>query len=168
MDNCIASSFGPTKNFYLRFIMFEYSSQTNPVADDLTIEDVLLEPINVGATIGFPYLTCPVNRFNQRGVKILMDKKYHFNGNASGAIADESTGETTNWGLGPVKNFQVNKWWKNGKRVRYQDDSDGKDLAYPVGTNIGMMIIPYSNSGSKDGDVIAELSIYGDMLFKDL
>ncbi len=162
----IMSSNGASKNTMLRIIIFKYPSDKNSA--NIVEGDILLQPTNVGSTIGFPNVFLPLNRYNGRGITFLKDSTYQGFGPTSGAIADESTGETTNWGLGFVKQFSCNYIVKNGVRIKYAESPDGSDGTVPAVYNIGMMIIPFTNEGAEQNEVCGTLSILGSMAFKDL
>ena len=162
----VMSSNGPSKNTMLRVIIFKYPSDKNSA--NIVEGDILLQPTNVGTTIGYPNIFLPLNRYNGRGITFLKDVTYQGFGPTSGAIADESTGETTNWGLGFVKQFSCNYIVKNGVKIKYAESPDGNDATIPAVYNIGMMIVPFTNEGAAQNEVCGTLSILGSMAFKDL
>ncbi len=160
--NCILSGDNANKNTMVRFIMFSYPTAQNGV----TQSDILLQPTGTGAGQGWPNIFLSKNVYNNKGIKFLMDRTYQLNGVTSGAIVE---GEDTavNWGLSGVRTFQFNKYFKNGRRIKYAE-VEGADDVIPAVENYGIMVVPYGSGVTTEGENCGRLEMLGDMLFKDL
>lgn len=164
--NCILSGNNANKNTMVRMIMFSYPSG---VTQTITQADILLQPFGTGAGQGWPNIFLSKNTYNQKGIKFLLDRTYQLSGVSSGAMAIEVEGvPAPNWGLSGVKTFQFNKYFKNGRRIKYVENADGTDSAIPAVENYGIMIIPYGSGVTNQGDDCGRIEILGNMLFKDL
>lgn len=162
--NCILSGDGPNKNTMVRLIMFAYPTNVNNIDE----EDILLQPYGTGEDQGWPNIFLSKNTVNAKGITFLMDRTYQVSGVSSGAVADAGTGEETNWGLSGVRTFQFNKYFKNGRRIKYVENPNGTDSPIPAVENYGMMIIPYGSGVTPQDEGCGRIEILGNMLFKDL
>lgn len=162
--NCILSGDGPNKNVMVRMIMFSYPTAQSNIKQS----DILLQPTGTGVGQGWPNIFLSKNVYNNKGVKFLLDRTYQVNGASSGAMAIEVEGvPAPNWGLSGVRTFQFNKYFKNGRRIKYAEVA-GQDDVIPAVENYGIMIIPYGSGVSTQSEKCGRLEILGDMLFKDL
>ena len=156
--NCILSGDGANKNTMLRMIMFSYPTSQNGITEG----DIIMQPDDTGAGQGFPNIFLSKNVYNKKGVRFLLDRTYQVNGQSSGA-SNDGTIDVVNWGYSGVKTFRFNKYFKNGRKIRY---TDGDVL--PAVENYGIMVIPYGSGVSEQDENCGRLEILGDMLFKDL
>lgn len=159
--NCILSGDNANKNTMVRMIMFSY-----PVLQAVTESDILLQPTGTGAGQGFPNIFLSKNVYNDKGVKFLLDRTYQLNGVTSGAIVEDAD-FAVNWGLSGVRTFKFNKYFKNGRRIKYAE-VEGVDGEAPAVDNYGIMIIPYGSGVTDQDEKCGRIEILGDMLFKDL
>jgi hypothetical protein len=141
-------------------IMFSYPTQQNGITE----ADILLQPTDTGAGQGFPNIFLSKNTYNNKGVRFLLDRTYQLNGVTSGAIV-EAEDTAVNWGLSGVRTFRFNKYFKNGRKIKYTDKT-GEII--PAVDNYGIMIIPYGSGVTEQDEKCGRLEILGDMLFKDL
>ncbi len=162
--NCILSGDNANKNVMVRMIMFSYPTLQSNTIDE---SDVLLQPFGTGAGEGWPNIFLNKNVYNQKGIKYLMDRTYQLSGVTSGAIVE---GEDTavNWGLSGVKTFKFNKYFKNGRRIKYVENADGTDSAVPAVENYGIMIIPYGSGVTGQDEKCGRIEILGNLTFKNL
>ena len=162
--NCILSGDGANKNTMVRMIMFSY-----PVGKDNQIGegDILLQPYGTGLDQGFPNIFLSKNIYNGKGIRFLLDRTYQVNGQSSGA-SNDGTIDVVNWGYSGVKTFKFNKYFKNGKVIRYAEGDDGQDLSIPAVSNYGILIIPYGSGVSEQDENCGRIEILGDMLFRDM
>lgn len=164
--NCILSGDGANKNVMVRMIMFSYPSGTTAT---ITESDILLQPTGTGAGQGWPNIFLRKNTYNQKGVRFIKDRTYQLFGPTSGAYVLEVAGvPAPNWGLSGVRTFSFDKWFKNGKVIKYVEYPNGDDGPIPAVENYGIMIIPYGSSVTPQDEVCGRIEILGDMLFKDL
>lgn len=160
--NCILSGDNANKNTMVRMIMFSYpTSQSN-----IKQSDILLQPTGTGVGEGWPNIFLSKNVYNNKGVKFLMDRTYQLNGVTSGAVVEDAD-FAVNWGLSGVRTFQFNKYFKNGRRIKYAE-VQGADDVIPAVENYGIMIIPYGSGVTTQSENCGRIEILGDMLFKDL
>jgi len=164
--NCILSGDGANKNVMVRMIMFSYPSGTTAT---ITEADILLQPTGTGTGQGWPNIFLRKNTVNQKGVRFIKDQTFQLRGVSSGAMNIEVEGVPgPNWGLSGVRTFSFDKWFKNGKVIKYVEYSTGADGPIPAVENYGIMIIPYGSGVSTQNEVCGRIEILGDMLFKDL
>jgi len=161
--NCILSGDGANKNTMVRLIMFSYPTNQNSIAES----DILLQPFGTGAGEGWPNIFLSKNTVNSKGIKFLLDRTYQVNGQSSGA-SNDGTIDVVNWGYSGVRTFSFNKYFKNGKRIKYVENPNGTDSPIPAVENYGMMIIPYGSGVSTENENCGRIEILGNMLFKDL
>ena len=161
--NCILSGDGANKNTMVRMIMFSYPTETNNIDE----ADILLQPYGTGTDQGFPNIFLSKNTVNTKGVRFLLDRTYQVNGQSSGA-SNDGTIDVVNWGYSGVRTFQFNKYFKNGRRIKYVENPNGTDSPIPAVENYGMMIIPYGSGVSEQDENCGRIEILGNMLFKDL
>jgi len=161
---CILSGDGPNKNTMVRLIMFSYPTDTTSISEN----DILLSPIGTGVDQSWPRIFLSKNTVNNKGIKYLLDRTYQVSGVASGAVADAGTGEETNWGLSGVRTFSFNKYFKNGRRIKYVENPNGDDSPTPAVENYGMFIIAYGSGVTPEGEGCGRLEMLGNMKFKDL
>lgn len=164
--SCILSGDGANKNVMVRMIMFSYPSGTTAT---ITESDILLQPFGTGTGQGWPNIFLRKNVFNQKGVRFLKDRTYQLRGVTSGAMAIEVEGvPAPNWGLSGVMTFSFDKWFKNGKVIKYVEYPNGEDGPIPAVENYGIMIIPYGSGVTTQNENCGRIEILGDMIFKDL
>jgi len=156
--NCILSGDGANKNTMVRMILFSYPT----TLDGVTESDILMQPKDTGAAQGFPNIFLSKNIYNKKGVRFLLDRTYQVNGQSSGA-SNDGTIDVVNWGYSGVRTFRFNKYFKNGRKIRYT-----KDEIIPSLDNYGIMVVPYGSGVSEQDENCGRLEILGDMLFKDL
>lgn len=162
--NCILSGDNANKNVMVRLIMFSYPTlQSNTIAES----DILLQPFGTGAGQGWPNIFLNKNVYNTKGVRFLMDRTYQLNGVSSGAVVEDAD-FAVNWGLSGVRTFKFNKYFKNGRRIKYGETADGQDTQVPAVENYGIMIIPYGSGVTEQDEKCGRIEILGNMLFKDL
>lgn len=161
--NCILSGDGANKNTMVRMIMFAYPTNQNSISE----ADILLQPFGTGEDQGFPNIFLSKNTVNDKGIKFLLDRTYQVNGQSSGA-SNDGTIDVVNWGYSGVRTFKFNKYFKNGKRIKYVENPNGTDSPIPAVENYGMMIIPYGSGVSTENENCGRIEILGNMLFKDL
>ena len=161
--NCILSGDGANKNTMVRLIMFSYPTQTSGIDE----ADILLQPTGTGEGQGWPNIFLSKNTVNSKGIRFLMDRTYQVNGQSSGA-SNDGTIDVVNWGYSGVRTFQFNKYFKNGRRIKYVEKPDGTDSPIPAVDNYGLMIIPYGSGVSEQDENCGRIEILGNMLFKDL
>lgn len=162
--NCILSGDNANKNTMVRMIMFSYPTlQSNTISE----ADILLQPFGTGAGEGWPNIFLHKNVYNDKGIKFLMDRTYQLRGVTSGAIVE---GEDTavNWGLSGVRTFSFNKYFKNGRRIKYVENPNGDDSPIPAVENYGIMIVPYGSGVTGQDENCGRIEILGGMNFKDL
>lgn len=166
LHSCILSGDGPNKNVMVRMIMFSYpTAQTTQVTES----DILLQPFGTGVGQGWPNIFLRKNIYNSKGVRFLLDRTYQLSGVSSGAMSIEVEGvPAPNWGYSGVRTFKFNKYFKDGKRIKYVENSDGSDSPIPAVENYGIMIIPYGSGVTQQDENCGRIEILGDMLFKDL
>jgi len=162
---CILSGDGPNKNTMVRLIMFSYPTG---LTSEVTEDDILLNPTGTGAGQSWPRIFLSKNVVNNKGIKFLLDRTYQVAGVSAGAVADAGTGEETNWGLSGVRTFSFNKYFKNGRRIKYVENPNGTDSPLPAIENYGMMIIPYGSGVTPEKEGCGRLEMLGNMKFKDL
>lgn len=158
--NCILSGDNANKNTMVRMIMFSYPTSQNNISEG----DILMQPVNTGAGQGFPNIFLSKNVHNAKGVRFLLDRTYQLNGVTSGAIVEDAD-FAVNWGLSGVRTFRFNKYFKNGRKIKYTDKT-GEII--PAVDNYGIMIIPYGSGVTEQDEKCGRIEILGDMLFKDL
>ncbi len=161
---CILSGDGPNKNTMVRLIMFSYPTDQNGIGE----ADILLQPTGTGEGQGWPNIFLSKNTVNSKGIRFLLDRTYQVSGVTSGAVADAGTGEETNWGLSGVRTFSFNKYFKNGRRIKYVENPNGTDSPIPAVENYGIMIIPYGSGVTPQDEGCGRIEILGNMKFKDL
>lgn len=162
---CILSGDGPNKNTMVRLIMFSYPTGLTAKVEE---SDILLQPTGTGADQGWPNIFLSKNVVNAKGIRFLLDRTYQVSGVSSGAVADAGTGEETNWGLSGVRTFSFNKYFKNGRRIKYVENPNGDDSPIPAVENYGIMIIPYGSGVTPQNEGCGRIEILGNMKFKDL
>lgn len=160
--NCILSGDNANKNTMVRLILFSYASN-----QPHTVDDILLQPTGTGEGQGWPTIFLHKNKWNNKGIRFLMDRTYQVNGQSSGAVADAGTGEETNWGLAGVKTFSFNYIPKGGKTIKYVENPSGADSPYPT-VDYGMLIIPYGSGVTVQGEGCGRFEMLGGMTFTDL
>lgn len=161
--NCILSGDGANKNTMVRMILFSYPTQQATIKEP----DILLQPTGTGEGQGFPNIFLSKNTVNSKGIRFLMDRTYQVNGQSSGA-SNDGTIDVVNWGYSGVRTFQFNKYFKNGRRIKYVENPNGDDSPIPAVDNYGIMVIPYGSGVSTENENCGRLEILGNMLFKDL
>lgn len=161
--NCILSGDGANKNTMVRMILFSYPTQQATIKEP----DILLQPTGTGEGQGFPNIFLSKNTVNSKGIRFLMDRTYQVNGQSSGA-SNDGTIDVVNWGYSGVRTFQFNKYFKNGRRIKYVENPNGDDSPIPAVENYGIMVIPYGSGVSTENENCGRLEILGNMLFKDL
>lgn len=163
--NCILSGDGANKNTMVRMIMFSYPTNSQAIGES----DILLQPTGTGVGQGFPNIFLHKNTYNNKGVRFLMDRTYQLNGVSSGAMAIEVEGvPAPNWGLSGVRTFSFNKYFKNGRRIKYVENPNGDDSPNPAVENYGILIIPYGSTINTQNANVGNIQILGNMTFKDL
>lgn len=164
--NCILSGDNANKNTMVRLIMFSYPTTASGTVGE---GDILLQPFGTGLGQGWPNIFLKKNVYNNKGITFLMDRTYQVNGVSSGAMAIEVEGvPAPNWGLSGVRTFQFNKYFKNGRRIKYVEHASGDDSQLPAIENYGIMIIPYGSGVTTQDENCGRIEILGDMEFKDL
>lgn len=162
--NCILSGDGANKNTMVRLIMFAYpTTATSTIGEG----DILLQPFGTGEGEGWPNIFLKKNIYNNKGITFLMDRTYQVNGQSSGA-SNDGTIDVVNWGYSGVRTFQFNKYFKNGRRIKYVEHPSGDDSQLPAIENYGIMIIPYGSGVSEQDENCGRLEMLGDMTWKDL
>lgn len=161
--NCILSGDGANKNTMVRMIMFAYPTTASGTVSE---SDILLQPFNTGVGQGFPNIFLRKNTYNNKGITFLLDRTYQLNGMSSGAVEVAEVG--TNWGMSGVRTFQFNKYFKNGRRIKYVEHTSGEDSQLPAVENYGILIIPYGSSLNTQNANVGNIQIVGDMQWKDL
>ncbi len=161
--NCILSGDGANKNTMVRLIMFSYPTNQNSINES----DILLQPFGTGEDQGWPNIFLSKNTVNTKGIKFLLDRTYQVNGQSSGA-SNDGTIDVVNWGYSGVRTFQFNKYFKNGRRIKYVENANGTDSPIPAVENYGILIIPYGSGVSEQDENCGRIEILGNMLFKDL
>lgn len=163
--NCILSGDGANKNTMVRLIMFSYPTNSQVIGES----DILLQPFGTGTGQGFPNIFLKKNTYNNKGITYLLDRTYQLSGTTSGAMALEVEGvPAPNWGMSGVRTFQFNKYFKNGRRIKYVENPNGDDSPNPAVDNYGILIIPYGSSINAQNANVGNIQILGDMTFKDL
>ena len=163
--NCILSGDGANKNTMVRMIMFSYPTNSGTIGES----DILLQPTGTGTGQGFPNIFLAKNTYNNKGVRYLLDRTYQLNGVSSGAMAIEVEGvPAPNWGLSGVRTFSFNKYFKNGRRIKYVENPNGTDSPNPAVENYGILIIPYGSTINAQNANVGNIQILGNMTFKDL
>ena len=161
--NCILSGDGANKNTMVRMIMFAYPTTASGTIGE---GDILLQPFGAGAGQGFPNIFLRKNTYNNKGITFLLDRTYQLNGMSSGAVEVAEIG--TNWGMSGVRTFQFNKYFKNGRRIKYVEHDSGNDSSLPAVENYGILIIPYGSSLNTQNANVGNIQIVGDMQWKDI
>jgi hypothetical protein len=161
--NCILSGDGANKNTMVRLIMFSYPTDQDGIVE----ADILLQPTGTGEGQGWPNIFLSKNTVNSKGIRFLLDRTYQVNGQSSGA-SNDGTIDVVNWGYSGVRTFQFNKYFRNGRRIKYVENPNGDDSPIPAVNNYGMMIIPYGSGVSEQDENCGRIEILGNMLFKDL
>ncbi len=161
--NCILSGDGANKNTMVRMIMFSYPTNQDNIGE----ADILLQPTGTGEDQGWPNIFLSKNVVNSKGIRFLLDRTYQVNGQSSGA-SNDGTIDVVNWGYSGVRTFQFNKYFKNGRRIKYVENPNGTDSPVPAVENYGIMIIPYGSGVSEQDENCGRIEILGNMLFKDL
>jgi hypothetical protein len=162
--NCILSGDNANKNVMVRMIMFSYPTLQSNTIDE---SDILLQPFGTGLDQGWPNIFLNKNVYNTKGIKFLMDRTYQLNGATSGAVVEDAD-FAVNWGLSGVRTFKFNKYFKNGRRIKYGENADGTDTQVPAVENYGIFIIPYGSGVTTQDEKCGRIEILGNMLFKDL
>ncbi len=162
--NCILSGDNANKNTMVRLIMFAYPTTASGTVSE---SDILLQPFGTGAGEGWPNIFLKKNVYNNKGITFLMDRTYQLRGVTSGAIVEDAD-FAVNWGLSGVRTFQFNKYFKNGRRIKYVEHASGDDSQLPAIENYGIMIIPYGSGVTDQDEKCGRIEILGDMEFKDL
>merc|ERR1711898_32715 len=144
-------------------------SVVHPNGGKLPIDetDILLQPFGTGLDQGWPNIFLNKNVYNTKGIKFLMDRTYQLNGATSGAVVEDAD-FAVNWGLSGVRTFKFNKYFKNGRRIKYGENADGTDTQVPAVENYGIFIIPYGSGVTTQDEKCGRIEILGNMLFKDL
>lgn len=164
--SCILSGDGANKNTMVRMIMFSYPTTASGTISE---SDILLQPFGTGVGQGWPNIFLRKNTYNNKGISFLLDRTYQVSGPPSGAYVIEEAGvPAPNWGLSGVRTFKFNKYFKNGKRIKYVEHPSGDDSSLPAVENYGIMIIPYGSGVTPQDEGCGRIEILGDMLFKDL
>lgn len=154
------SAAGISPSITLRLVYFSY-----PCTEGLTIveADLLAQPTDTGAGQGWPNILMELNRWNSKGIKFLKEKYITMSGQPSpGAISEEGA---ENWGEGPQKVFQFNKYWKGGHVVKYREQGDS---TLPQFRNIGMFIVAASNYSTPQNQVIGNFEMNMGFRAKDM
>lgn len=162
--NCILSGDGANKNTMVRLIMFAYPTTASGTVGE---SDILLQPFGTGEGEGWPNIFLRKNTYNNKGITFLLDRTYQVNGQSSGA-SNDGTIDVVNWGYSGVKTFHFNKYFKNGRRIKYVEHASGDDSQLPAIENYGIMIIPYGSGVSEQDENCGRIEIVGDMTWKDL
>lgn len=162
--NCILSGDGANKNTMVRLIMFAYPTTASGTVSE---SDILLQPFGTGTGEGWPNIFLQKNVYNNKGITFLMDRTYQLNGATSGA-SNDGTIDVVNWGYSGVRTFRFNKYFKNGRRIKYVEHPSGDDSQLPAVENYGIMIIPYGSGVSEQDENCGRLEILGNMTWKDL
>ena len=162
--NCILSGDGANKNTMVRLIMFAYPTTASGTVSE---SDILLQPFGTGAGEGWPNIFLKKNIYNNKGITFLLDRTYQVNGQSSGA-SNDGTIDVVNWGYSGVRTFSFNKYFKNGRRIKYVEHPSGEDSQLPAVENYGIMIIPYGSGVSEQDENCGRIEILGDMQWKDL
>lgn len=162
--NCILSGDGANKNTMVRMIMFAYPTTASGTVSE---SDILLQPFGTGEDQGWPNIFLKKNVYNNKGITFLLDRTYQVNGQSSGA-SNDGTIDVVNWGYSGVRTFQFNKYFKNGRKIKYVEHPSGEDSQLPAVENYGIMIIPYGSGVSEQNENCGRLEILGDMQWKDL
>lgn len=162
---CILSGDNANKNTMVRMIMFSYP--VDKANNSVNEGDILLQPNGTGAGQGFPNIFLSLNRYNGKGIRFLLDRTYQLNGVSSGAIV-EAEDTAVNWGLSGVRQFSFNKYFKNGKVIKYAESPDGTDANVPATFNYGIMIVPYGSGVTDQDENCGRIEILGDMCFRDM
>lgn len=162
--NCILSGDNANKNTMVRMIMFSYPVDKSV---GITEGDILLQPYGTGLDQGFPNIFLSKNVYNGKGIRFLLDRTYQLKGVTSGAIV-EAEDTAVNWGLSGVRTFKFNKYFKNGKVIKYAEGPSGTNADVPATFNYGIMIIPYGSGVTEQDEKCGRIEILGDMLFRDM
>lgn len=148
----------------VRLIMFAYPTTASGTVSE---SDILLQPFGTGTGEGWPNIFLQKNVYNNKGITFLMDRTYQLNGATSGA-SNDGTIDVVNWGYSGVRTFRFNKYFKNGRRIKYVEHPSGDDSQLPAVENYGIMIIPYGSGVSEQDENCGRLEILGNMTWKDL
>lgn len=162
--NCILSGDNANKNTMIRMIMFAYPTTASGTVSE---SDILLQPFGTGEGQGWPNIFLKKNIYNNKGITFLLDRTYQLRGVTSGAIVEDAD-FAVNWGLSGVRTFQFNKYFKNGRRIKYVEHTSGEDSQLPAIENYGIMVIPYGSGVTEQDEKCGRIEILGDMTWKDL
>ncbi len=162
--NCILSGDNANKNTMVRLIMFSYPTTASSTVGE---SDILLQPFGTGVGEGWPNIFLKKNIYNNKGIKFLLDRTYQLNGVSSGAVVEDAD-FAVNWGLSGVRTFQFNKYFRNGRKIKYVEHTSGEDSQLPAIENYGIMIIPYGSGVTEQDENCGRIEIVGDMQWKDL
>jgi hypothetical protein len=140
--------------------MFDY-----PCTEGLHIveADLLAQPTGTGAGQGWPNILMSLNRWNSKGIRFLAEKYVTMNGQPTpGAVSEEGA---ENWGEGPQKVVSFNKYYKNGKVIKYREQGD---TTLPQYRNIGMFIVAAANYTTPQNQAIGNFEMNCAFEFKDM
>jgi hypothetical protein len=154
------SSAGISPSITLRLVMFDY-----PCTEGLHIveADLLAQPTGTGAGQGWPNILMSLNRWNSKGIRFLAEKYVTMNGQPTpGAVSEEGA---ENWGEGPQKVVSFNKYYKNGKVIKYREQGD---TTLPQYRNIGMFIVAAANYTTPQNQAIGNFEMNCAFEFKDM
>lgn len=154
------SSAGISPSITVRWVLFSY-----PCTEGLSIveADLLAQPTGTGAGQGWNNMILQLNRWNSKGIRFEQERFYTMTGQPSpGAISEEGA---ENWGEGPSKVVSFNKYFKNGKIIKYREQGDG---TLPQYRNYGMFFVASANYSTPQNQVIGNFELNHSFEFKDM
>lgn len=162
----IFSSAGISPSVNVRVILFQYPQTPGLL---VTQADILNQPVNTGVGEGWPNIILTQNKWNTKGITFLKDVTYTFSGQPTPGAIDGAEGVDPNWGEGPaiIRSYH-HHFGRMGRRIKYQEGSDGNSGELPVKDNIGMMVIAQGNYTTPEGQSLGNFEMLGDMIFKDM
>lgn len=154
------SSAGISPSITVRWVLFSY-----PCTEGLSIveADLLAQPTGTGAGQGWNNMILQLNRWNSKGIRFEQERFFTMSGQPSpGAISEEGA---ENWGEGPSKVVSFNKYFKNGKIIKYREQGDG---TLPQYRNYGMFYVASANYSTPQNQVIGNFELNHSFEFKDM
>jgi len=154
------SSAGISPSITIRWVLFSY-----PCTEGLSIveADLLAQPTGTGEGQGWNNMICQLNRWNSKGIRFEQERFYTMSGQPSpGAVSEEGA---ENWGEGPSKVVSFNKYFKNGKIIKYREQGDG---TLPQYRNYGMFYVASANFSTPQSQAIGNFELNHSFEFKDM
>ena len=154
------SSAGISPSITVRWVLFSY-----PCTEGLSIveADLLAQPTDTGVGQGWNNMILQLNRWNSKGIRFEQERFYTMTSQPSpGAISEEGA---ENWGEGPSKVVSFNKYFKNGKIIKYREQGD---TTLPQYRNYGMFFVASANYSTPQNQVIGNFELNHSFEFKDI